>query len=1460
MPPVQQHHRAHSFSTLNDKAKAVGSLDVGTHEGTTDRPGRLRPKTADHAKVPILKVQIPHYRLGSPRFSAHGTAFLHSSIYTQTSTNDELTSSMFAPNDIEKMFPVPPGMASSSPSPLQHPQHHPVASSGLARGLMPLVDCFSSSSIDPRLYDDLTFGPKADDPSVVRYHPVTRSVVAATVPRLIAQITSPNFLDYDLLSDFFLTFRCFMASGDLLAYLMARLGWAASRHDEVGKIVTVRTFVALRHWILNYFVDDFVPDYTLRAKFCEMLNSLCAALKTSSGGVVKESKIIGELKRCWQRTCALYWDTSKVVTDDPDGNIFPGGRPGSREEQATVTGRIGRPTTEAVPAQIDAVIAQSTSRPGRDELFSDVKVPTKPSVNFAAQTTQHAVAQGLTRVDPIARAKSLSSDFSAPVLSCSIPAKGFKRAARAANLHHGVHSAKVITSVTQPRPDADPEAGHHSMQARPLHVHKRSGSFSDALRDRRVPLPQPKTDLQVPQVLMAVPFAGSLIRGNRLPPTQAIVREIAPSTPVYEGRNGRSSPAQSAETVAIQQKSFAAYGPGMRKLFGSVRRVLNYRDGGDQELSDYNNPPHSSHSTISKPASAHVYSRRTASADQSMVRVDLLAATIVEGFKAAINEERDIEARGPAGFLRDLARHDDGSVRVAETGRSLVDPKEPGSLTEGSKSIVIVNDTRPPIPEFVPKGSSRQASRGASTPHVPLSDDRSAYLHGKIQSSSQSSQTQSLHRTAGRIPSSAEQCVVEGDVGRPSKRSEGRRSIVRVSSQFYPRVRSSQSDSLRRYASFQSKLTGIITERSFDATTVTDSENDPLNDAKGRLPARMLRRRPGGDLRAAEKVADLRHNPRPRSRSLSAKAESVEESIVRTIGTVITSVTNREVSREQRRRFSVGALADTGDIRSISLIQTHSSQPNLRPSFESEVARLAQLPDDEDDDGGVESTLLKLEGRFERRSSDEELSNDQWRSSVDDHEGQGGGSRFESSSETESFRGKGPVVQGGSEPLSSRQATPSALKDQPNPKAVFSDRRSKVEDAYVHTVIGVSAVESEDSYSSTPILERGLSTKSFGGSRSGLSHSTLSVPRPLMPRRYSRSAAELVSRHPSAKPAEESGSVRRLLASSTVSRDSIAQGSFLLDDNDLSDSFLLDDDEDLSDLSSEFSDDTIHTSEGSKLPTTTFPRVTSDTVISEIGLPFHPLRHPPSPPPAFGQAVSVPPASKGNGFTRGPPTPDPSPVDRAGPLENRKKAAQPLPEPPRKATDPTNQAVTGSSHAAVHLPFVLGHGSETLAQQFTLLEKDALSGIDWKELVDLRASKASLDTRNWFEFLKTHESKGVDLVIARFNVMTKWVLSEVVMTQDLEERARTISKYIHIAAHSRRLHNYATMYQLTTALLSIDCERLKQTWNLVPPADQETVNDLEALVQPVRNFQKLRAEMEMAAVEDRCIPFLGQYP
>lgn len=175
-----------------------------------------------------------------------------------------------------------------------------------------------------------------------------------------------------------------------------------------------------------------------------------------------------------------------------------------------------------------------------------------------------------------------------------------------------------------------------------------------------------------------------------------------------------------------------------------------------------------------------------------------------------------------------------------------------------------------------------------------------------------------------------------------------------------------------------------------------------------------------------------------------------------------------------------------------------------------------------------------------------------------------------------------------------------------------------------------------------------------------------------------------------------------------------------------------------------------------------------------------------------------------------------------------------------------------------HAPFILAYSSRVLAEQMTIIEVAALAEIDWRDLVDMNWSndQTALD---WSVYLASEERRGIDVVIARFNLMVKWIVSEIVLTHDISERAHAISKFIHVAIHARRMRNFSTMVQVTIALSSVDCASLKSTWALVDPDSKQAFEDMESLVQPLRNFKDLRMEMESQGLHEGCVPFVGLY-
>ncbi|KAG0263773.1 hypothetical protein BG011_008099 [Mortierella polycephala] len=123
-----------------------------------------------------------------------------------------------------------------------------------------------------------------------------RVIMAATVEKLIEKLTSD--IDYTFLTDFFLIYRLFISPMALLRLLMARFQWALTEDTPQRQIARVRTFVAMRHWLLNYFEYDFMGSKALRQMLIQDLRSLAEHAIVCK--CVRNQRIVKELQRLYR--------------------------------------------------------------------------------------------------------------------------------------------------------------------------------------------------------------------------------------------------------------------------------------------------------------------------------------------------------------------------------------------------------------------------------------------------------------------------------------------------------------------------------------------------------------------------------------------------------------------------------------------------------------------------------------------------------------------------------------------------------------------------------------------------------------------------------------------------------------------------------------------------------------------------------------------------------------------------------------------------------------------------------------------------------------------------------------------------------------------------------------------------------------------------------------------------------
>ncbi|MCJ1417514.1 Guanine nucleotide exchange factor lte1 [Xylographa parallela] len=1425
--------RSMSESTIEDQLTR-GSLESGAVKIVIDRAETL-PSSEKDGKIslPTIEVPIPHYRLGEPRFSARGTAFLHSSVYTRSSVHEDFSSSLFPSGEYDRLFPRPPGMESlqtisrrhSHEPPQSQPiQKHPASVAIPIRATPSPILHQPRAPILPQIYDALAAKP--NDPATVRFSAATGEIVAATPARIIAQVTSENFLDYELLSDFFLTVRAYLSTQDLLSYLVARFEWAINRFDDNGRVIRVRAFAALRHWILNYFSYDFVMDRDLRVQFCDRLNALTRVVRARANYGASDMKLISDLKKCWNGRCMLYWDNPAVAGDTyQDVDIQPGGIVGSRDSQLSHPSQLHQPITFAEPNQIPDV---GEVAPG-STLASWCNTTPDPGVQPDYSHNRHSSVP-TTRSLPI----SPGSEQSMPVLSCSIPAKGFKKVTPYANRALGIHPVPTNSEGRRVCPAAL-SAHANEQAARPATAqHRRSGSFSDAARDKREPLSSDRPAGSEDYVQMVHPYAGSLIRGNVVSPVQPYVS--------MELSNIGPSPQGFANSLYGNRKIVIQHSPGMKHLLGNIRRALSSKNntGSGQSSNATGSAASIPSLTVAKGAAIPMSVMYNAVAAgqlesfRSNSRVDLLAAEVIEAFNQAILDQYGADPRHlssiglPSGNDLEQPVQNDGqlSMDISKPGRNLAPPdlrRMDSGITNGSQSILIGDDTGlnvpdlPPIPRTVndPAEFSSGVIDSLIVTRLPdsslfvgvLPQELASHVgHADRLSESANGSYPSMQQNVRNTPQ-PERYPFQAPVS-PAQRSEEVRPSIAYRGQSFRTTRSG-SVSLRRYASYQSTFTKHARGKSTDVISDKASNTDSIGSVFNRPPAHVLRRRPGGDLKASQNVHDLEDISRPKSTgSITTYSDSLRGSELLNPSETLTGTMTTQRSSHVPPTSTAESEITEGK-RSTSFVRTHSSQPALRrPSFEAAVADLAQLPDDEE--GGIEATLLKLEGKYQKTPvqspippnfPDSVKLQDRLAPDLQEEQSSDANSAHASPEATE--------VSGGLiAPASPKHSSGSNESSHTATMVKNSTLYGKTPRPIISSVL---YTESEESYNSTPLLERGTDQ-----SRSDL----LSAFPQAISYRDQRASRDSIM---------DTQSMRRLKHGSSAP--TVTTDSFLLDE----------DDDFLSDLSSELSLDFLDRDEATNQPSLSQAPKENTVILGD---------HPPSPPMTMENAMAISSQANQAHEQRRPPTPDPSPVSRLRDLKAPRtpNAAQQIATIPRHGFKKSR-----------HLCFILGYDAELLAQQFTIIEKDALNEIDWRDLVDMRWQHTASNVTNWVEYLRSQDTQGIDLVAARSNIMAKWALSEVILTQHIEERALTIMKYIHIAREARKLRNYATVLQLTMALTAVDCTRLTKTWDLVGAEEKHILKQLEDLVTPRKNFHNLRQEMEKANAEQGCVPVVALY-
>eukprot|EP00049_Salpingoeca_infusionum_P011554 m.201724 g.201724 ORF g.201724 m.201724 type:complete len:795 (-) comp14968_c0_seq1:327-2711(-) len=152
-----------------------------------------------------------------------------------------------------------------------------------------------------------------------------------------------------------------------------------------------------------------------------------------------------------------------------------------------------------------------------------------------------------------------------------------------------------------------------------------------------------------------------------------------------------------------------------------------------------------------------------------------------------------------------------------------------------------------------------------------------------------------------------------------------------------------------------------------------------------------------------------------------------------------------------------------------------------------------------------------------------------------------------------------------------------------------------------------------------------------------------------------------------------------------------------------------------------------------------------------------------------------------------------------------------------------------------------------LAQQITLLDLDSFQSISLREF----------EKTAWLKPDKASMAPGIVRMTKRFNMTSKWVISELLNAHNRSDRVQKLLHFIKIA---KKLHEYNNLHGLLavlSGLQSASIYRLHNTWRNLKEKYADKLDRLEEFVSGDENYKQMREHLTGSKLP--CIPYLGLY-
>ncbi|KAJ3424638.1 guanine nucleotide exchange factor [Anaeramoeba flamelloides] len=155
---------------------------------------------------------------------------------------------------------------------------------------------------------------------------------------------------------------------------------------------------------------------------------------------------------------------------------------------------------------------------------------------------------------------------------------------------------------------------------------------------------------------------------------------------------------------------------------------------------------------------------------------------------------------------------------------------------------------------------------------------------------------------------------------------------------------------------------------------------------------------------------------------------------------------------------------------------------------------------------------------------------------------------------------------------------------------------------------------------------------------------------------------------------------------------------------------------------------------------------------------------------------------------------------------------------------------------------------EEVARQITLYEFQTFIQLEFTEFLNQSWNKRNLSS----------QSPNIRKMIDRYMKYTNWVCTQILQTEKLEQRIKSVTYFIQLAEHFKKLNNFNSFMATLTSLHSSSVLRLKHTFAQVSEENTQKLESFYELMSGIGAYKIYREALKSAFLKGQsCIPFIG---